>query len=57
MYDLIRRAREGKSIPGCVGDGIVYSFAADRRRGFNDDDTALLQATLPGLSLAMKVPT
>jgi adenylate cyclase len=36
------------------GTGIVYSFAADRRGGFNDDDTALLQATLPGLSLAMK---
>jgi adenylate cyclase len=36
------------------GTGIVYSFASDRRGGFDDDDTALLQSTLPGLSLAMK---
>jgi adenylate cyclase len=36
------------------GTGIVYSFAADRRGGFDEDDTALLQATLPALSLAMK---
>jgi adenylate cyclase len=32
----------------------VYSFAADRRGGFNEDDASLLQATLPALSLAMK---
>ena len=36
------------------GTGIVYSFASDRRGGFDDDDVALLQSTLPGLSLAMK---
>jgi adenylate cyclase len=36
------------------GTGIVYSFAADRRGGFDDDDVALLHATLPALSLAMK---
>ena len=36
------------------GTGIVYSFATDRRGGFSDDDTTLLQATLPALSLAMK---
>ena len=36
------------------GTGVVYSFAVDRRGGFNDDDTSLLQATLPALSLAMK---
>ena len=36
------------------GTGVVYSFAADRPGGFADDDTALIQATLPGLSLAMK---
>ena len=36
------------------GTGIVYSFAADRRGGFDSDDIVLLQATLPGLSLAMK---
>ncbi len=36
------------------GTGIVYTFAADRRGGFDDDDTALIHATLPGLSLAMK---
>ena len=36
------------------GTGIVYSFAADRKGGFSDDDTTLMQATLPALSLAMK---
>jgi adenylate cyclase len=36
------------------GTGIVYSFATDRRGGFSDDDTTLVQATLPALSLAMK---
>jgi adenylate cyclase len=36
------------------GTGIVYSFTTDRDGGFNDDDAALLQATLPALSLAMK---
>ena len=36
------------------GTGIVYSFVTDRRGGFSDDQTTLLQATLPGLSLAMK---
>ena len=49
----------GYSIFGDRGDpsqgtGVVYSFAVDRRGGFNDDDTSLLQATLPALSLAMK---
>ena len=36
------------------GSGIVYSFSTDRLGGFSDDDTRLLQATLPALSLAMK---
>jgi len=36
------------------GSGIVYSFASDRKGGFSDDDTTLVQATLPALSLAMK---
>ena len=36
------------------GTGIAYSFATDRKGGFNDDDTTLVQATLPALSLAMK---
>ncbi len=36
------------------GSGIVYSFTTDRSGGFSDDDTTLLQATLPALSLAMK---
>ena len=36
------------------GTGIVYSFATDRGAGSADDDVALLQATLPALSLAMK---
>ena len=36
------------------GTGIVYSFACDRRGGFGEDETALLQATLPALSLAIK---
>jgi len=36
------------------GTGVVYSFATDRRGGFHDDDTVLLQATLPAVSLALK---
>jgi adenylate cyclase len=36
------------------GSGIVYSFASDRRGGFDEDDATLLQATLPALSLAIK---
>ena len=36
------------------GTGIAYSFTADRRGGFDENDIALLQSTLPGLSLAMK---
>jgi len=36
------------------GSGIVYSFATDREGGFGEDDAALVQATLPALSLAMK---
>ena len=36
------------------GTGIVYSFTTDRHGGFSDDDTRLIQATLPALSLAMK---
>jgi adenylate cyclase len=36
------------------GTGVVYSFASDRRGGFEDNDTTLLRATLSGLSLAMK---
>ena len=36
------------------GTGVVYSFATDREGGFSDDDTTLVQATLPALSLAMK---
>jgi adenylate cyclase len=36
------------------GTGVVYSFATDRKGGFSDDDTTLVQATLPALSLAMK---
>jgi adenylate cyclase len=36
------------------GAGVVYSFATDREGGFSDDDTTLVQATLPALSLAMK---
>ncbi len=36
------------------GTGIVYSFTTDRKGGFGEDDTTLLQATLPALSLAMK---
>ena len=36
------------------GTGVVYSFASNRRGGFGHDDTALVAATLPALSLAMK---
>jgi adenylate cyclase len=44
----------GKDHDRSQGSGIVYSFVTDRRGGFTDDDITLLQATLPGLSLAMK---
>jgi len=36
------------------GTGIVYSFTTDRKGGFSEDDLALVLATLPALSLAMK---
>lgn len=36
------------------GTGVVYSFTTDRPGGFTEDDTTLLQATLPALSLAIK---
>jgi hypothetical protein len=36
------------------GTGIAYSFTADRRGGFDENDIALLQSTLPSLSLAVK---
>jgi adenylate cyclase len=36
------------------GTGVIYSFTTDRSGGFRDDDMALLQSTLPALSLAMK---
>ena len=36
------------------GTGAIYSFTTDRAGGFRDDDMALLQSTLPALSLAMK---
>ena len=36
------------------GTGIVYSFTADRKGGFSEDDVTLVDATLPALSLAMK---
>jgi adenylate cyclase len=54
---LFAYGREGER--GAAGDrsqgtGIVYSFATDRKGGFADDQVALLQATLPVLSLAMK---
>jgi adenylate cyclase len=35
------------------GTGIVYSFATDRVKGFDDDNLTLLQAVIPALSLAM----
>jgi adenylate cyclase len=44
----------GKNGDRSQGTGIVYSFATDRKGGFSDDDTTLVQATLPALSLAMK---
>jgi adenylate cyclase len=44
----------GKKEDRSHGRGIVYSFVTDCRGGFSDDDTALVQATLPALSLAMK---
>jgi adenylate cyclase len=36
------------------GSGIVYSFATNRHGGFSEDDSTLMQATLPALSLAIK---
>jgi adenylate cyclase len=36
------------------GTGAIYSFTTDRPGGFHDDDMALLQSTLPALSLAIK---
>ena len=36
------------------GSGVVYSFATDAAPGFADEDLALMQSTLPALSLAMK---
>jgi adenylate cyclase len=36
------------------GTGAIYSFTTNRSGGFDDDDMALLQSTLPALSLAMK---
>jgi adenylate cyclase len=36
------------------GSGSVYSFATDHSTGFAEDDMALMEATLPVLSLAMK---
>jgi adenylate cyclase len=44
----------GEAADRSQGTGIAYSFATDRRGGFSDDDTTLVQATLPALSLAMK---
>ncbi len=44
----------GKDGDRSQGTGVVYSFATDREGGFSDDDTTLVQATLPALSLAMK---
>ena len=35
------------------GTGVIYSFTTDREGGFADEDMTLLQATLPGLSLAV----
>jgi adenylate cyclase len=44
----------GESGDPSQGTGAIYTFATDRDGGFNDDDMALLQSTLPALSLAMK---
>src|SRR5450432_213153 len=44
----------GKDGDRSHGSGIVYSFVADAKGGFSEDDMTLLLATLPALSLAMK---
>jgi len=49
-----KEGERGKDGDRSQGTGVVYSFATDRRGGFSDDDTTLVQATLPALSLAMK---
>jgi adenylate cyclase len=45
---------EGSGRDRSQGAGVVYSFATDRKGGFTEDDTTLVEATLPALSLAMK---
>src|SRR5580704_2647739 len=47
---IVRFGPEGDASRGTV---IFYSFDADRREGFGDDDVTLLRAVLPALSLAM----
>jgi adenylate cyclase len=47
----------GESGDPSQGTGAIYSFTTDRGGGFHDDDMALLQSTLPALSLAMKAHT
>ncbi|MGA9322764.1 MAG: adenylate/guanylate cyclase domain-containing protein [Xanthobacteraceae bacterium] len=44
----------GESGDPSQGTGAIYSFTTDRAGGFDDNDMALLQSTLPALSLAMK---
>jgi adenylate cyclase len=44
----------GESGDPSQGTGAIYSFTTDRASGFDDNDMALLQSTLPALSLAMK---
>ena len=41
----------GESGDPSQGTGAIYSFTTDRAGGFDDDDLALLQSTLPALSL------
>ena len=53
-YLFIFGDRVGEGGDRSQGSGIIYSFTADRKGGFAEDDTTLMQATLPGLSLAMK---
>jgi adenylate cyclase len=36
------------------GEGVVFSFASDAARGFDEAEIMLLEATLPGLALALK---